>query len=117
MTIQQLIAGVSVNWIHVNVLEQLSPTRYIVADDTGYAVMDIPSDSNHDKYIEIGGGHIDHAYWRDKTGVWKEPKLERYSPYYSDHDALCITLEQNVSFHCHGFLPFFIFIVSGTVTK
>ena len=40
----------------------------------------------------IRGGHIDHAYWRDENGVWKNPELERYSPYYSDHDASCITL-------------------------
>ena len=45
----------------------------------------------------IRGGHIDHAYWKDKTAVWKEPELDRYSPYYSDHDALCLTLTQNVS--------------------
>ena len=40
----------------------------------------------------IQGGHIDHAYWKDKTGVWSNLVIERYSPYYSDHDAICITL-------------------------
>ena len=40
----------------------------------------------------IRGGHIDHVYWRDSIGVWKEPHLELYCPYYSDHDTSLITL-------------------------
>ena len=40
----------------------------------------------------IRGGHIDHVYWKDEKDVWMNPQLERYSPYYSDHDASCITL-------------------------
>ena len=40
----------------------------------------------------IQGGHIDHAYWRDQDSLWNEPELEIYSPYYSDHDALLITI-------------------------
>ena len=36
----------------------------------------------------IRGGHIDHAYWKDANDVWMEPQLQRYSPYYSDHDGL-----------------------------
>ena len=40
----------------------------------------------------IRGGHIDHAYWRDQDSLWNEPELEIYSPYYSDHDALLITI-------------------------
>ena len=40
----------------------------------------------------IRGGHIDHVYFRDDTNEWEQPVLERYSPYYSDHDCLCITL-------------------------
>ena len=42
----------------------------------------------------IEGGHIDHAYWLDRTGEWEKPQLERYSPYYSDHDALLLTLKK-----------------------
>ena len=41
---------------------------------------------------QIRGGLIDHAYWKDTAGVWKKPEIERYSPYYSDHDAICTTL-------------------------
>ena len=40
----------------------------------------------------ILGGHIDHIYWRFDDHLWMDPVVERYSPYYSDHDASCITL-------------------------
>ena len=41
----------------------------------------------------IEGGHIDHVYWRDsRDPVFEIPVMERYSPYYSDHDALLVTL-------------------------
>ena len=40
------------------------------------------------------GGHIDHAYWRDPTGEMGEPVIEMYSPYYSDHDALLISVKR-----------------------
>ena len=45
----------------------------------------------------ILGGHIDHIYWRDDEHMWMDPVIERYSPYYSDHDASCITLIKNQS--------------------
>ena len=44
----------------------------------------------------ILGGHIDHVYWKMINEYWKDPVLERYSPYYSDHDATCITLVKQV---------------------
>ena len=40
----------------------------------------------------IQGGHIDHVYWRNFLDLWTGPVVERYSPYYSDHDASCITI-------------------------
>ena len=43
---------------------------------------------------QIMGGCIDHAYWKDVKNIWEEPELERYSPYYSDHDSLCISLKR-----------------------
>ena len=45
---------------------------------------------NHATHIQ--GGHIDHVYWRDISKMWMPPCLERYSPYYSDHDASLVTL-------------------------
>ena len=44
----------------------------------------------------ILGGHIDHIYWHDPTGHWECPETERYSPFYTDHDALLITLSKKV---------------------
>ena len=38
----------------------------------------------------IRGQHIDHAYLLDQTGK-VNLVVERYSPYYSDHDGICIT--------------------------
>ena len=43
----------------------------------------------------IRGGLIDHAYWKDTMRVWLDPAIERYSPYYSDHDGICITLTKH----------------------
>ena len=44
---------------------------------------------------QIRGGLIDHAYWKDVTGVWNKPVIERHSPYYSDHDCICTTLTKS----------------------
>ena len=41
----------------------------------------------------IRGGLIDHVYWRDAEKTWKH-HIETYSPYYSDHDAILVTLEK-----------------------
>ena len=41
----------------------------------------------------IRGGHINHAYFRDTSSrMFEAPIVERYSPYYSDHDAVCLVL-------------------------
>ena len=42
----------------------------------------------------ILGGLIDHVYWRDSNGQWEKPIIERYSPYFSDHDGICVTLKK-----------------------
>ena len=39
----------------------------------------------------IRGRHIDHVYYLDQSNSLK-PIIDRYSPYYSDHDGICITL-------------------------
>ena len=43
---------------------------------------------------QILGGHIDHAYWKNFKDLFEKPIIERYSPYYSDHDALFLTLNR-----------------------
>ena len=42
----------------------------------------------------IRGRHIDHAYWRDVENRWLEPIIDRYSPYYSDHDAIGLVISK-----------------------
>ena len=49
----------------------------------------------------IQGRLINHVYWIDPLDKWQLPDLERYSPYYSDHDALLVTLKLKVrDFYC-----------------
>ena len=45
-----------------------------------------------DEATHIEGGYIDQAYWKDEDNDFIPPTVERYSPYYSDHDAICITI-------------------------
>ena len=42
----------------------------------------------------IEGGHIDHIYWLDKDDRFKLPVVEFYSPYWTDHDALLVTITE-----------------------
>ena len=39
----------------------------------------------------IRGRHIDHIYYMDQNNEF-QPIIDRYSPYYSDHDGNCIAL-------------------------
>ena len=41
---------------------------------------------------QIRGGHIDHLYVKHDGPRQIRVVAERYSPYYSDHDGLCIIL-------------------------
>ena len=41
----------------------------------------------------IEGNHIDHVYWKDVGETWEDPTIERYSPYFSDHDAHLISFK------------------------
>ena len=54
MTIKQLMDGVKVNWIQVTIIEQVTACKYIVADTTGIAAMEVPEEFS--KYIEVGKG-------------------------------------------------------------
>ena len=38
------------------------------------------------------GGRIDHLYLKKSPEMQADAELLQYSPYYSDHDALCLTL-------------------------
>jgi hypothetical protein len=41
----------------------------------------------------IRGRHIDQAYFLDPSNRLR-PIIDRYSPYYSDHDGICITIPE-----------------------
>ena len=42
----------------------------------------------------IKGGHIDHFYFKPGNNVFQNPSILRYSPYYSDHYTICVTIER-----------------------
>ena len=39
------------------------------------------------------GRHLDHLYFRPGSKPVQIPSIHRYSPYYSDHDAICATIQ------------------------
>ena len=56
-------------------------------------------EKNRFKQMVAGATHImgrliDHTYWRDDANIWDELVVERYSPYYSDHDGICVTMRK-----------------------
>ena len=42
----------------------------------------------------IKGRQIDHFYFKQGNNFLENPIISRYSPYYSDHDAICATLKK-----------------------
>ena len=42
----------------------------------------------------IQGRQIDHLYFKSVGKIWANASLYRYSPYYCDHDALCVTISR-----------------------
>ena len=54
MTILQLINSEKVSVLHVNVIKQIDSTHYVVADQTGMAIM--ITDEQANQFIEIGKG-------------------------------------------------------------
>ena len=61
-------------------------TQYLEAD----GFLQLMNEATH-----IKGGHIDHFYFKPGKTNCEEPSIFRYSPYYSDHDAICATLLKN----------------------
>lgn len=54
MTIKQLMDGVRVNWMQLTIIEKVTDSKYIVGDNTGIAILEIPEEFC--KYLEIGKG-------------------------------------------------------------
>ena len=44
----------------------------------------------------IKGRQIDHLYFKPGKNIKANPTIYRYSPYYSDHDAICVTLTRTI---------------------
>ena len=57
----------------------------------GHGMQQLMTEPTH-----ILGGHIDHVYWKDEPNQWMAPIIERYSPYYSDHDGSCVTIKMKM---------------------
>ena len=46
-----------------------------------------------DEPTHIRGRHIDHLYFKPSQSINESPAIYRYTPYYSDHDAICATFK------------------------
>ena len=74
MTILQLLNGENVNYLHVNVLKQISSTQFIVGDRTGIAIM--TTESNISQHIELGKGlKMVKPYKIDQNVISPHPKF------------------------------------------
>ena len=70
-----------------NICYQMNRTNRLIQGLESNGFRQLVHEATH-----IRGRHIDHAYWRDSEGTWSEPAVDRYSPYYSDHDAIGLTI-------------------------
>ena len=75
--------------VDFNVCTKKDPKNAITKMLEGLGFKQLVKEATH-----VQGGHIDHCYWLDKGKKWEWPKLEQYSPYYSDHEGLLITLKK-----------------------
>ena len=60
------------------------------------ALLDLGFQQHVKSATHIRGGIIDHAYTRDPSSQLSNIHLTQYSPYYSDHDALCMSFNIKV---------------------
>ena len=100
-------AGISYVETLNSLMRMLDPSRpTLITGDFNVCLLKHPRNIITKTLVELGyrqlikeathvlGGHIDHAYWRDPEDEMGDPWIETYSPYYSDHDALLITLQR-----------------------
>ena len=71
-----------------NICLRRYPTNRLTTFLNGQGFNQINQTATHD-----AGGQIDHVYINDPDNSFDTPDLLRFSPYYSDHDALCTTLK------------------------
>ena len=73
-----------------NICYQDNRTNRLIDGLEGNGFRQLVKEATH-----IRGRHIDHAYWRNFFNTWLEPAIDRYSPYYSDHDAIGLAITKN----------------------
>ena len=74
-----------------NVCLQREPRNLVTT-----ALLDLGFQQHVKSPTHIRGGIIDHAYTRDPNSQLSKLHLTQYSPYYSDHDALCMSFNIKV---------------------
>ena len=73
----------------INICALKQPRNYITASLKEMDFHQIVTTATHKD-----GGAIDHIYWRQGQNARHELALEYIPKYYSDHDALCLTLKE-----------------------
>ncbi len=71
----------------VNVCVKKEPNNVLTDSLLGIGFKQMSNKPTHTQ-----GGIIDHTYVRDAQGLFGTPILYRFSPYYSDHHSLCLSL-------------------------
>ena len=89
-----------------NVCLQREPRNLVTT-----ALLDLGFQQHVKSSTHIRGGIIDHAYTRDPNSQLSDLHLTQYSPYYSDHDALCM------SFNIKVFMLSFMFNTSLALNR
>ena len=73
----------------LNLCLRKQPTNQFTLRMQDWGLSQIVKDATH-----IQGGHIDHVYVSSE--VVGKVNIERTSPFYSDHDTLCVTIVEQV---------------------
>ena len=76
-----------------NICYQENKTNRLIQGLENHGFRQLVQEATH-----IRGRHIDQAYWKDPTNTWSEPDVDRYSPYYSDHDAIGLTFTKKCKY-------------------
>ena len=91
----------------MNICLKKHPDNHMTRTLTGWGMEQLNDEASH-----TAGGHIDHVYLTKTAGL--EVTLERYTPFYTDHDAHLLTLTPKVSkLYTYKILNFDRLLISG----
>jgi hypothetical protein len=76
-----------------NSLELLEHLKRLIETGRTTIILSLGFDQLVHEPTHIRGRHIDHVYFLDPSNRLR-PIIDRYSPYYSDHDGICITIPE-----------------------